>query len=101
MGLDSTQKQSYERYFIYGDFSSVMETGETIDSETIVAEDKDGADATATVVDAASAYVDGFKQYVRIKDGTEAASPYKITIKIETSNGNRWEVDGLIKIKET
>ncbi len=101
MALTKTEKQGYERYFVYGDFSSVMEIGETIGSSTIVVEDNAGVDATATVIDAASEYAEGFKQYVRIKDGAEASSPYKITIRIETSNFNRWEVDGQIKVKET
>ncbi len=54
MGLTKTEKQGYERYFVYGDFSSVMEIGETIGSSTIVVEDNAGVDATATVIDAAS-----------------------------------------------
>ncbi len=104
MGLESTLKQGFERYFIYGDFSTVLETGETLDVNNantgVTAIDKDGGNATATVIDDASKYVDGSSFYIRIKDGVEAESPYKITIKVETSLGNRWEVDGLIKIKE-
>ncbi len=105
MGLTKTEKQGFERYFIHGDFSAVLESGETLDvnnaDTTITAIDSSGADATATIIDDASKYVDGSNLYVRIKDGDEAGSPYKITIKVETSSGNRWEVDGLIKIKET
>lgn len=105
MGLTKTEKQGFERYFIQGDFSAVLESGETLDvsnvNTTITAIDSSGADVTATIIDDASKYVDGTRLYVRIKDGDEVGSPYKITIKVETSNGNRWEVDGLIKVKET
>ena len=100
MGLKKTIKQGYERYFIHGDFSDVMETGETIDTSTVTALDSGGEDATADVIDDASKYVDGFLLYIRVKDGTEAGGPYKFTIRIETSLGNRWEVDGQINIKE-
>ena len=105
MGLEKTEKQEFERYFVHGDFSAVLDTDETLDianiETTVTAIDNTGDDATATIIDDASRYVDGSSLYVRIKDGTEAESPYKITIRVETSKGNRWEVDGLIKIKET
>ena len=102
MGLTKTEKQEWESYFVHGDFSEVMETGETIEtgSSTITAEDVDGVDATATVTDQSSIYADGFEYYVRIQGGNEAGSPYKITFRIITSNGNKWETDGLIKVKE-
>jgi len=103
MGLTKTTKQSYERYFVNADFSAVMETGETIDEAdvSIVALDNAGECATATVIDDTSLYVEGVKVYVRIIDGVEADSPYKVTFQIETSLGNRWEVEGLVAIKET
>ena len=105
MGLTKTEKQGFERYFIHGDFSAVLGAGETLDvnnvNTSVTAVDKDGVDATSTVIDDASEYVDEASLYVRIKDGVEAESPYKVTIQVETSLGNRWEVDGLIKIKET
>lgn len=104
MSLTKTEKQSYESYYIYGDFSKVMNEGETISSYDTSAVDKDGADATATVIEASSEIIgtgdDFAKLYVRIKAGVEAESPYKITIKIVTSNDNKWEVDGQLVIKE-
>jgi len=113
MGLTKTEKQGWESYFIHGDFSEVMETGETIDvpSSTITVEDAGlpdadpvvaPIDATATLTDQTSIYAEGFKLYVRIRAGVgdEGKSPYKITFRITTSNGNKWEVDGQIKVKE-
>ena len=105
MGLERTEKQGFERYFVHGDFSAVLDADETLDianiETTVIAIDNTGVDATATIIDDASKYVDGTSLYVRIKDGMEGESPYKITIRVETSKGNRWEVDGLVKIKET
>jgi len=116
MGLTATEKQSYEEYFIHGDFSDVMESGEIIQDATwsVTAEDAGVVDdegnyttppedATDTVTDQGSIYADEKKLYVRIKGGSEdeGKSPYHITFKVVTSLGNKWEVDGQIKIKET
>ena len=100
MGLEKTEKQSYERYFIFGNFEDVMDADETITSSEFLAEDNTGQDALADILVVGDAYVYGTKQYVRVKDGEEAKSPYHITIRIETSKGNRWEVDGQVKVKE-
>lgn len=104
MSLAKTEKQPYESYLIYGDFSEVMEDGETITSAVTSAVDKDGDDATATVIEAGSEIIgtgdDYAKLYVRIKGGVESDSPYKFTIRIVTSNSNKWEVDGQIVVKE-
>ena len=100
MALTSTTKQSYEKYFIHGDFSTVMDTGETIASNEIIAVDNTGEVVTGAIIDPSSPFVDGMKQYVRIQGGEQAKSPYKITIRIITDQGNKWEVDALVKIKE-
>ena len=102
MGLTKTEKQGWERYFVYGDFSDVLDDDELIDIGDCVflAEDVQGDDALADVLDTAAAYVEGSSVYVRVMDGAEVDSPYKFTIRVETSKGNRWEVDGQLKIKE-
>jgi hypothetical protein len=100
--LESTTKQPFESYFVYGDFSAVMELAETIITGTseVTATDNTGT-ADSSIIDPTSVYVDGFKYYVRIKDGEVAKSPYKITFRITTSTGNKWEVDGSIVVKES
>jgi hypothetical protein len=100
MSLISTTKQGYEKYFIHGDFSTVMDLEEEILSHTTTVLDKDGVDVSADIIDVVSPFVEGKKQFIRIQGGEQIKSPYKITIRIETSTGNRWEVDGLIKVKE-
>ena len=106
MALTRTEKQPWERYFIYGDFKKVLADDETIKivaPTTVTAVNKDGQDATADVIDDGTIYADDVEKrlYVRIKDGLEAGSIYKFTIRIETSAGNRFKVDGEIKVKET
>lgn len=104
MSLTKSEKQSYESYFVYGDFSEVMQDGESIVSGTCTAVDNSDADATEEVLQSGSEIIgsgdDYAKLYVRVQDGIEELSPYKITIRIVTSNGNRWEVDGLLVILE-
>ena len=101
MALEKTTKQSFEAYFIHGDFSAVMESPETIVLGTSTATATDNTNTPdESVIDTPSIYVDEFKYYVRIKDGTEAKSPYKITLRVTTSTGNKWEVEGLLVIKE-
>lgn len=104
MALTKTTKQSYESYFVFGNFAAVFEVGETITDHTVLAFDSTGADATDVVISAGSELVgegdDVGKLFVRIKDGEEANSPYKLTFRIVTSTGNKWEVDGNIVVKE-
>jgi len=100
MGLTKTEKQGYERYFVHGDFSDVMEEGELISTNEITALDKEGEDATADIIESGTELAEGFNMYVRLKDGVQTDSPYKVTIRVETSLGNRWEVDGQMVVKE-
>lgn len=104
MSIKPSIKQSYESYFVHGDFSKVMANDETIVSYETAAEDVDGIDSKSIVLEPASEYIgvddDFAKLYVRVRAGEEAKSPYKITIKIVTSTDNKWEVDGPLQIKE-
>lgn len=95
-------KQSYEEFTITADFVNVLDTGETIASQTVEAEDKDGTDVAATVTDQATISVSGSQVSVLVKAGAEAASPYKITFKIVTdsSPAHKWEEDITMTIRE-
>lgn len=107
MALEKTEKQPFERYFVYGDFSEVLDfdNDETIDLlsafTTVTAVDSAGADASVTVIDTPTITADNEEGYlwVRIKDGVDQ-EVYTFTIRVETSAGNRFEVDGNIVVKE-
>ena len=107
MALEKTEKQPFERYFVYGDFSEVLdiEAGETIDTgdafTTITAVDSADQDATSDVIDDASVNAEDAEGYLwfRIKDGVDGEK-YHFTVRIVTSAGNRYEVDGHIVVKE-
>lgn len=106
MGLGKTEKQSYESYFIHGDFSPMMTSPETISTiASLVVLDNAGEDATDELIESGSPIIgtddDVFKVFFRIQNGDSTLSPYKFTVKIETDTGNKWEIDGLIRIKES
>lgn len=105
MALVTTEKQPWERYFVYGDFVKVMDADETLDEAkitvTAVTIGTSPVDATGDVIDTPSIYKDDVlkRAYVRLMDGLDGSN-YKFTIRIETSKANRWEVDGQLKVKE-
>ena len=102
MTLGYFTKQNSETFFISADYSDVLETGETIivGSSTVVAEDVAGVVATADVLTGGSIAVSGDTLKIKVKEGTEALSPYKITFKAVTSLGNTWEKDVSMEIVE-
>ncbi len=103
------KKQGSEHYNINADFSLNMDIagGEdlVLANCTVVAEDKDEEDASATVLkDASIAIGTGSnkgKLYIHVQAGTVALSPYKITFKTgNTTTGEGWEKDVFMTIKE-
>lgn len=105
------KKQGYEYFTIAANFSLNMDIvgGEdlVVGNCTVVAEDKDGADATAIVTDQATIAIglaaDDEKGYLKclIKAGEEDLSPYKITFKTgDTTDQEGWEQDIFMTIKE-
>jgi nitrogen fixation protein FixH len=100
--MDTIKKQAYEEFTIAGDFVDQAESGETavlVGSE-ILAIDKDGVDVKATLLDQATKAVDDTQLKIKLRAGTADKSPYKITFKIVTSAGNRWEIDVSCRVKE-
>jgi len=103
MALESFTKQSWEEFVIAGSLENVIATGEAIDlgSSSVAAVDKNGDDVSTTVLDQGTLIDDGYYLKIRCRAGDESLSPYKITFKIPTDAGNKWEIDVKMKIKET
>ncbi len=110
-------KQGSESYLLGADFSQVLESGEyvLIGTSTVTAVDKNGADVTSTVLDnndmaVQTADADDLDSGVtpvtngmlvtRIQNGSESLSKYMITYLAKTSNGNTYEKDVKMRIKE-
>ncbi len=105
------QKQAYEAFYIAGSILRVQTDTEVIvlGSSSVVAEDKDGNDVTSTLLQGGSevlgtdpkgAFADNQLE-VRLQSGSESASPYKVTFRMETDEGNKWEVDREVEVTET
>jgi hypothetical protein len=110
-------KQPSESYLLGADFSQVLTAGEYIlvGTSTVTAVDNADEDATDDVlnnddmvVDTADAYdlpsattpITNGMLVTRIMAGTEALSKYKITFLALTSNGNTYEKDVKMRIKD-
>jgi hypothetical protein len=109
MALSTVEKQIYESFFIGGSIYNVQQSGEAIvlANSTVVAEDKDGTDVSSTLLSQATKSLGDDENggtnnvlKIRLQGGTEAASPYKVTFKMETDQANKWEVDILVKVEE-
>jgi hypothetical protein len=108
--MDQFEKQSREIFPIWGSILNVQETTEvvTLAGSTVTAMDKDGKDA-GEVIDQSSiiladdpdgSYSDNMLG-IKVRDGEESKSPYYITFLMATDNGNKWEVDVKMKVKNT
>ena len=94
-------KQPYEEFFWGADFSDVLDT----DNESIILASSSiaGVD-NGNLADDTVYYVAGLMVVsltilaVRVKAGTAALSPYKLTYKIETTAGNKYEKDVLMSV---
>lgn len=105
MALESFKKQSWEEFVIAGSIEDVVDTGELIEltPSLVIAEDKEGTDVSNAVLDQLTLTKDDALHYLKIrcKDGAEGKSPYKITFRVDTDQGNRYEIDVVMKVKET
>ncbi len=107
----SIEKQSWEKFFISGSILRVQTATETVvvGTSIILAEDKNGADVSLTFLDDSTKVVgnDPDGDYtsnilsIRVRAGEVALSPYKVTFRMETSEGNGWEVDRIVEVIET
>lgn len=102
--MDSFTKQPWEEFVIAGSIEDAMDTGETIDlanSDISAIDLSDSSDSTSTVVEIATKAKDDTLGYlkVRIKGGAHGEQ-HKITFRIDTEQGNQYEVDVKMKVKE-
>ena len=109
MEAGAFEKQSYESYGIYADFSLNMDVsgGEdlVLGNTTVVAFDSAGTDVSTVVLDQSTKEIGGAGEIgrlkIRVRDGTEADSPYKITFKTgDTTANEKWEKDVWMTIRE-
>ena len=92
------EKQPYEEFKISSGFSKNMAVAESIIIATVTAVDTNGDAATTSVLSDGSTEISGQKVYVVVTGGTEALSPYKLTFRVTTSSGNKWENDVVMRV---
>ncbi len=78
-----------EAKLLYGDFSFVMSSNETITDHSVIATDKLGTNALATIITNGTILVSGKKVYALWSGGTKALSPYMIEFRATSSNGEK------------
>lgn len=99
--MDRFEKQPYEEFTVSTDFSRNMSAGETVVSQAVSCTDKNGADVSATVTIQGTVTNDGAARVaVLVRAGSEVASPYKLTFRIVTSTGHKWEHDIQMRVVE-
>ena len=96
--MHTTAKQPWEVRPVGVDFSKVLATGEAILAEasnvtSIVITDKDGTDTTSDMYVAGTLIPTTVYLDADIKGGSEDAGPYKITFRMTTDLGYKWEED--------
>ena len=120
--MHTIKKQSYEEFYVWGNFARPepnevgLGDGENLDATAIsdppnspdggagvyynhvVAVDADGNDAPQILEDE-SLLIDGQKLGIRVKDGISDESPYKLTFRSVAEDGQRFEIDVKVKIK--
>ena len=93
--MDGFNKQPYEQFPIAGDFSKVLDEGESLVLAecACAATDATGEDATDDVVDSESLTVADNLLKVIVRAGAPELSPYKISLRATTSANNKYEID--------
>ena len=98
--MDSfSDKQPYEEYYVDFDFTDVIVSPDTISTAAITAVDDHNVDALATITTDIKKSITSPKVYVWVKGGVSGTT-YYITCKIVTANGEKYEKDGEIYVKE-
>jgi len=114
MGIKTVKKQNWEAYYLAG---SILEWQEddstevvTLVGSTVVAEDADGTDVSDTFMEQGTKRLDSdlngdfddnmLSMRLKGEGGDVTKSPYIVTFRITTDEGNQYEVDYKVEVKE-
>ena len=99
MALQTLTKQSYEERLFSFDFSGKMSTSATISSVVSVVVTNLGNVSGSTSVSVASIAASG-QTVQAVYSGGTSGETYKITAKAIDSDGQKLEVDGLLRVQD-
>ena len=114
MAITKVKKQAWEAFYIAGSILSWQDDDSTevvvLATSTVIAEDKDGTDVSDTFMNQGTKVLDSdpdgdftdnmLSMRLTSDGGAEAASPFKVTFKMITDEGNYYEVDVRVEVKE-
>ena len=109
MSIEEFEKQSWEKWPVWGSIINVQEATEKVvlGSSSVFAMDKDGNNVSSTFLDQSTKvlgddpdgdYTDNMLG-MKCQNGDLSASPYYITFYLVTDQANQYEVDVKVKIK--
>jgi hypothetical protein len=103
MAIKTFGKQPYEKFYIAGEFKKVLASSESLQipisaTAVVMVDEVEGADSTSEVI-AGTAAISGTQVVCQVQQGVDG-SVHKITIRTETTDGNKWEVDALMEVDE-
>lgn len=96
--MDIQKKYTYEEFSKEISFVSRLLSGETITNATAVAIDRNGNDSTSAVIKNGSVSETNGVVSLVIQNGTKENSPYYISARVETSTGNKYELQFKLEI---
>jgi hypothetical protein len=91
-------KQSYEEYYVVFNFARVVTPTTSVMIASVIVYDASDTVVTSTLTDESKLSITGTKVYVWVRGGSEQT--YKITCKIEMSNGEKFEQDAELEVTE-
>ncbi len=96
-----TRKRPDEEFVIEADFSNLLATGETINTFTITATDKDGSSVSTTFLDQSTKTLDSDSTGIQIqlRAGTDALSPYKVLFQAISTSDNTFEIVVYVNVR--
>lgn len=100
--MPEIEKQPYEEFYIFWDFFGdlVIDEALLIGGCAVAVENKNGVDATSLLVDTDSMMLSDAILKIRCRAGEPALSPYKVSFRCTTDQGNKYEGDVQINVIE-
>jgi len=105
MALEKFTKQPWEEFVIAGSIEKVVDEGELIDlpnCAVTAVDTSDDSDSTSEVINTPTIEKDDTNHYLKVQViGGAHQEDHKITFKIATDANNQYEIDVLMKVRET
>lgn len=93
-------KQPWEQYFVRFDFTEYLGATETMTAATVTAVDLvAGTDVSSTLLNSAKQSYGNGQVYAWVQAGA-TGKEYKITCRVTTTEGSKYELDGILPVRD-